>query len=127
MRQAGVPEGEIEELRRFVDDLNAEAGPIVVEGKRDARALRGIGVTARVVEFHRFGGPNCFADAAARSPKVIMLLDRDRSGRALTSRIIEKAGRRTTVDLSFGRRLARITRGRVRFVEQLSGYGDLMG
>jgi len=121
-----VPEDEIAGLRKFVSEINREAGLIVVEGKRDLEALRSIGVRNRIVRFHSFGGINSLADAVVSNPKVILLLDGDRKGRYLAAKTVKKIERRTRVDLSFKKRLVRITRGKVRFVEQLASYGPLL-
>lgn len=130
---------EIADLKRFVGDLNAGCGDssssssnssccaIAVEGRRDANALKSIGVTCRILEFHRYGGLDDFADSVACHDRIILLFDRDRKGRYLAARAAAKLQRRTRVDLSCGKRLARITNGRIRFIEQLISYERLQG
>ena len=118
-----VTEQEIHEIRNFVFQLNLMKGSIVVvEGKRDASALKKLGFSGQIIEFHKFGGIVNFADYVARYEKLIILFDRDRKGRYLTGKTIQLLQRRTKIDLSFKRKLAVITKGKVKFVEQLVCY-----
>ena len=118
-----VTEQEIHEIRNFVFQLNAmKSSIVVVEGKRDASALKKLGFSGQIIEFHKFGGIVNFTDYVARYEKLIILFDRDRKGRYLTGKTIQLLQRRTKIDLSFKRKLAIITKGKVRFVEQLVCY-----
>ncbi|MCE9617278.1 MAG: topoisomerase [Nitrosarchaeum sp.] len=118
-----VTEQEIHEIRNFVFQLNLMKGSVVVvEGKRDASALKKLGFSGQIIEFHKFGGIVNFADYVARYEKLIILFDRDRKGRYMTGKTIQLLQRRTKIDLSFKRKLAVITKGKVRFVEQLVCY-----
>ena len=78
------------------------------------------------MEFHHYNGVIKFADHAAKYDNLIMLLDGDRKGRYLTARLIENLSRRTKIDLSFKKRLVSITKGRVRFIEQMISYESLI-
>jgi 5S rRNA maturation endonuclease (ribonuclease M5) len=114
---------EIEEIRNFISTLNLQTNSVVVvEGKRDSAALKKIGYSGIVLEFHRFGGLVKFTDSVAQYQNVIMLLDGDRKGRYLTGKIIAQLQRRTRVDLSFKKKLVSITKGKIRFIEQLVCY-----
>jgi len=116
-------EKEIEELRKFVNNLNSEKySVIIVEGKRDSAALRKLGLSGKIIEFHSFSGLVKFADYIAKYKNVILLLDGDRKGRYLTKRIISLLEHRTKIDLSFKKRLISITKGKIRFIEQLVCY-----
>ena len=118
-----VTEQEIHEIRNFVFQLNLmKDSVVVVEGKRDTSALKKLGFSGQITEFHKFGGIINFADYVARYEKLIILFDRDRKGRYLTGKTIQLLQRRTKIDLSFKRKLAVITKGKVRFVEQLVCY-----
>ena len=118
-----VTEQEIHEIRNFVFQLNLMKGSVVVvEGKRDASALKKLGFSGQIIEFHKFGGIVNFADYVARYEKLIILFDRDRKGRYLTGKTIQLLQRRTKIDLSFKRKLTIITKGKIRFVEQLVCY-----
>ncbi len=122
-----ISEQEIEELRSFISTLNLQTNSVViVEGKRDSAALKKIGYSGVVLEFHKFGGLIKFADSVAKYESVIILLDRDRKGRYLTGKIISQLERRTKVDLSFKKKLVSITKGKIRFIEQLVCYESLV-
>lgn len=95
---------------------------VVVEGKRDVSALKNIGFSGKIIEFYKFGGDVNFADYVAKYEKIIILFDRDRKGRQLTGKVIRLLERRIKIDLTFKRKLAAITKGKVRFVEQLICY-----
>ena len=117
------PETEIAEIKKFMDLLNSEKDSVViVEGKRDAAALVKLGYSGKILEFHRFNGMVKFADSAAKYHKIILLLDGDRKGKYLTKKIIELLEHRTKIDLLFKKKLVSITKGKIRFIEQLVCY-----
>ena len=117
------PENEIAEIKKFIDLLNSEKDSVViVEGKRDSAALIKLGYSGKILEFHRFNGMVKFADSAAKYHKIILLLDGDRKGRYLTKKIIELLEHRTKIDLLFKKKLVSITKGKIRFIEQLVCY-----
>ena len=116
---------EIIEVRNFVRLLNLKKNSIVVvEGKKDENALKRLGFSGRVCQFHSFKGLTKFVDSMPRYRHLIVLLDSDRKGRYLTRRIISQLEHRMTIDLSFKRKLVAITKGKVRNVENLSSYVD---
>ncbi len=122
-----ISEREIHDIRNFILLLNSSINSVViVEGKHDSTALKNLGFSGKVLEFHKFGGINKFVDSVARYDNLIILFDRDRKGRYLTGKIIEKLQRRTKIDLSFKRKLVSITKGKIRFIEQLGCYESLM-
>lgn len=118
-----VTEQEILELKNFVSELNSiEKSAVIVEGKRDSKALRKLGFSGKVLEYHRFAGMIDFTDSVAKYDRLIILFDRDKKGRTLTGKTIQLLQRRTNVDLSFKRKLRMITKGKIMFVEQLVSY-----
>ena len=118
-----VSEQEILELKNFVSELNSkEKSVVIVEGKRDSNALKKLGFTGKVLEFHRFAGMVAFADSVAKYERLIILFDRDKKGRTLTGKTIQLLQRRTKVDLTFKRKLRMITKGKIMFIEQLVSY-----
>jgi len=120
-----VDDSEIAEVRNFIRLLNSKKNSIVVvEGKRDENALKRLGFSGRVCQFHSFKGLTKFVDSMPRYRHLIVLLDSDRKGRYLTRRIISQLEHRMTIDLSFKRKLVAITKGKVRNVENLSSYVD---
>ena len=117
------PETEIAEMKKFVNLLNSQKNcAVVVEGKRDSAALVKLGYSGKILEFHRFNGMIKFADSAAKYRKLILLLDGDRKGKYLTKKIIDLLEHRTKIDLLFKKKLVSITKGKIRFIEQLVCY-----
>ncbi len=118
-----VTEQEIIELKNFIFQLNSMKDSIVVvEGKRDSIALKKLGYSGKILEFHRFRGMINFTDSVAKYKNLIILFDRDKKGRSLTGRTIQLLQRRTKVDLSYKRKLREITKGKIMFIEQLVCY-----
>ena len=118
-----VEEQEITEIKNFVSHLNNMKGSIViVEGKRDAAALRKIGFSGKVLQFHKFRGMINFVDAVAKHKHLIILFDGDKKGRYFTGKAVHLLERRTNVDLTFKKKLTSITKGKIRFIEQLVCY-----
>lgn len=122
-----ITDKEILDLKNLVFLLNKKQDSvIIVEGKRDSDALKKIGVSGKVLEFHKFQGLMKFVDAVSQYKSLIILFDRDRKGRYLTARIIEQLERRTKIDLSFKRKLVSITKGKIRFIEELVLYESFL-
>jgi len=118
-----ITEQEVQDVRNFILLLNSQVDSVViVEGKRDSAALKKLGFSGKVLELHKFGGMIKFVDSVAKYQRLIILLDGDRKGRYLTGKIIEQLQHRTKVDLSFKRKLVSITKGKIRFIEQLACY-----
>jgi len=118
-----VTEQEITELKNFISELNSmKDSVVIVEGKRDSAALKKLGYSGKVLEFHRFGGMINFTDSVSKYKRLIILFDRDKKGRRLTGKTIQLLQRRTKVDLSFKRKLRIITKGKIMFIEQLVCY-----
>ncbi len=118
-----VTEQEIIELKNFIFELNSmKDSVVVVEGKRDSIALRKLGYSGKILEFHRFGGMIDFTDSVSKYKRLIILFDRDKKGRTLTGKTIQLLQRRTKIDLSFKKRLREITKGKIMFIEQLVCY-----
>ena len=118
-----VTEQEVQDVRNFISLLNYQVNSaVIVEGKHDSIALKKLGFSGTVLEFHKFGGMIKFADSVAKYDRLIILFDGDRKGKYLTGKIIGQLQRRTKVDLSFKRKLVEITKGKIRFIEQLVCY-----
>lgn len=114
---------EIKGIRNLIQQLNADKKSVViVEGKKDSKALKKLGYLGKILVFHHFNGLTNFTDYVANYENLVMLLDGDRKGRYLTARITEKLERRTSLDFSYKKKLISISKGRVRFIEQLSLY-----
>lgn len=122
-----VTENEICEIKEFINSLNSEKeSAVIVEGKRDSEALKKLGFTEKVLEFHRFGGLTKFADSVSDHKNLIILFDSDRKGKYLTRRVIEQLEHRTRIDLSYKKKLVQITSGKIRTIEELSKYEQFL-
>ncbi|MGB6463238.1 MAG: topoisomerase [Nitrosotalea sp.] len=118
-----LDESEISELQHFIKSLNSKKDcAVAVEGKRDEEALRKLGFSGRICQFHSFKGMIKFVDSMPKYKNLIILFDYDRKGAYLTKRIISHLEHRMTMDLSFRRKLTTITKGKVRHIEDLSLY-----
>ena len=122
--QSNIDDQTVERLRGFIDMLNRESengSLVVVEGRRDAEALARVGFTGNATVFHHFKGIADFLDSHdSERKKIILLLDMDRTGKYLTSRLIgQLQSHRHDVNLFYKKTLARITNGKVRHVEDL--------
>ena len=122
---------EIEEIalkvREFIESLNNEckAGAIViVEGRKDEIALREIGFKGEILVYNNFKGIINFVDHVSRKGrKVILLLDRDRKGRSLTSKILKKLDILCPHDsLYYKKKFVKITHGKIMCIENLSNF-----
>lgn len=119
-------ESEIAEVQNFITLLNSKKNSIVVvEGKRDEAALKKLGFSGKICQFHSFKGLARFVDSMPRYENLILLLDSDRKGRYLTRKIVSQLNHRMRVDLSFRRKMVMITKGKVRHVEDLVQYSEL--
>lgn len=112
-----------EEIRRILEDLAArnEDGPIVVEGARDVRALRALGIGGAIVTLHR-GVPvfRLCEDLAAHHREVVILTDWDLKGGRLAKALREGlAANGVKYDDALRARLAVLTRGTITEVEDL--------
>jgi 5S rRNA maturation endonuclease (ribonuclease M5) len=114
-------------IREFVESLNHEckAGAIVtVEGKKDEIALRILGLQGEILVYNNFKGITNFVDYVSRNGrKVILLLDRDKKGRTLTSKIFKKLNLLCPHDsLYYKKWFVKMTHGKIMCVENLSNY-----
>ena len=122
-----VSEQEIIDMKNFIFQLNSKKDDVVVvEGKRDHNALRKLGYSGKILEFHKFKGMINFTDYAAKYKNIIILFDRDKKGRRLTGKTIQLLQRRTNIDLSYKRKLRLITKGKIVFIEQLVCYESFL-
>ena len=117
----------IDGLHEFIDMLNEEAeygSVIVVEGKRDVEALNRIGFNGDLTILNHFKGITDFVDNHCHiRKKIILLLDMDRTGKHLTSKLISQLQHKgNNVNLFYKKALAKITNGKIRQVEELAAY-----
>jgi 5S rRNA maturation endonuclease (ribonuclease M5) len=122
----------LEKINEFIRTLNHESengSIVVVEGKRDSEALTKLGFIGEVTEYNRFKGILDFVDSHQMTDKkIILLLDMDRTGKYLTSRLVSLFQQRgSNVTLAYKRKLCEITNGRVRHIEDIVFYQNLLG
>ncbi|CAE6499159.1 putative Toprim domain protein (Modular protein) [Candidatus Nitrosotenuis uzonensis] len=122
-----VSHQEVTALLNLIHEINEEKDSVVVvEGKRDSYALKCIGFSCKILEFHRFGGLTKFSDSVSGHKNIILLFDSDRKGRYLTRRVIEQLERRAKINLYYKKRLNQITGGKIRTIEEISQYEDAL-
>jgi 5S rRNA maturation endonuclease (ribonuclease M5) len=119
----------VEFLSGFVkelNDLSLEGGAVLVEGKRDVLALRGLGYSG-----HLFSVSILTSSEAARQRlrdevrTMVILTDFDAEGRRLASRsvrFLEREGIRSS--LSQRRRLSQASRGVFLHIENLRRFAE---
>ena len=117
-----------EALVLYIKKLNNESkngSLVVVEGKRDVRALRSIGFIGKILMLCHNNNFDRFISEAGKYHKIILLLDLDSEGRSLTKKAaILLEGKKHVIDLYFRRNLSSITCGRVKQIEELSKYAE---
>ena len=117
-----------EALVLYIKKLNDESkngSLVVVEGKRDVRALRSMGFVGKILMLCHNNNFDRFISEAGKYHKIILLLDLDRKGRSLTKKAaILLEGKKHVIDLYFRRNLSSITCGRVKQIEELSKYAE---
>lgn len=121
----------LEKINEFIRTLNHEfenGSIVVVEGKRDSEALTKLGFIGEVTEYNRFKGVLDFVDShQMMDKKIILLLDMDRTGKYLTSRLVSLFQQRgNNVNLAYKKKLCEITNGKVRHIEDIGSYQNLL-
>lgn len=114
-------------VHEFVESLNLECKTgsiVIVEGKKDEIALKEVGFKGEVLVYNNFKGIINFVDYVSRKgSKVILLLDRDRKGRALTSKILKKLDILCPHDgLYYKKKFVKMTHGKIMCIENLSNF-----
>jgi 5S rRNA maturation endonuclease (ribonuclease M5) len=113
----------------FVRDLNqlSEDGwAVLVEGRRDERALRELGYAGRMATVSSFSrsGPRAFGGSA----RVVILTDLDREGGTLAARFVKKLSHEgLATSLSERRRLKAASKGVFLHVENLRRFSETAG
>ncbi len=103
----------IESLSRFIRKLNDEEDAlVVVEGVRDAKALRGSGFSGELFMLCHNSSVSKLEDESSEFKKTILLLDNDSEGRKLVERTRRLLSGRVKLDLFYQRALLPASRGR---------------
>ena len=128
MRNGRAAEETFDEFVELWQKLKAESEEegalVVVEGERDRRSLRRLGLGGPVVLMHRGESLSKTAHRlVGHGRRVIVLTDWDREGGLFARRLKEFLGsERVDLDLEYRRRFARILRGELVHVEGLFGW-----
>ena len=109
-KQRGLSEGALNELRNLINEMNESHVPIIVEGRKDVKALRKIGIEGKIIKLNSGKSIVNFCEDVARDyDEVILLLDWDRKGEELTEKtkkILQSYG--TKCILKYRKTIARI-------------------
>ncbi len=118
-----------EKIQRIIAALTEESEkgkPIIVEGKKDAQALRELGVNGKILTV-KTGGKS-FIEATAEIEKlgareVILLLDFDRRGKEGTERLQQNLERaKIKANTRFWRELQGLVGREIQCIESLTSY-----
>jgi len=109
---------------RLVSDAQHAGTVVVVEGERDRRSLRRLGLRGEILLVHRGRTISETAHQLAETSRhAILLTDWDTEGGHLAQRLKEFLGvGRNGADLEYRRRFARVLKGELVHVEGLYGW-----
>ena len=122
-------ERKLEEINKLLEELrqiSSEGALVIVEGKRDIKSLRSLGVKGEILPVKASG--KSFIDVLAgmerrRVAEVILLMDFDRRGREWTTRLAKHLeAMRAKPNLTFWRRLLSLAGRDVKDIESLARY-----
>ena len=115
----------IESLSEFMRKLNdEERALVVVEGLRDAKALREAGYDGELFMLCHKNNVLTLEETASSFKKIILLLDNDREGKKLSERTRRILGGRVRIDTFYQRELLPASKGKIRHVEELAPYAQ---
>jgi 5S rRNA maturation endonuclease (ribonuclease M5) len=125
-RRAEVWDDFLKLWRDFLATAKDDSTVIVVEGERDRRSLRRLGVSGPVILFHSGRGLSQLTRKLSKpGQRIVVLTDWDREGGHLAHRLTEMLTAEGILpDGDFRRRLARALRGEVAHVEGLAGWAQ---
>ena len=113
----------VRDLARDLNHLSESGWAVLIEGPRDARAMRKLGYTGRLTTIGEIGRRS--SDALAGVTSVVILTDLDREGALLASRYVRQLrnqGVRTS--LNERRRLKAASRGVFLHIENLGRFEE---
>jgi 5S rRNA maturation endonuclease (ribonuclease M5) len=115
----------IESLSEFMKKLNGEDDAlVVVEGVRDAKALRDSGFDGEIFMLCHNKNVAKLEEAASKFTKTILLLDNDSEGKKLSARTRKILGSRVRIDMRYQKELLPASKGKIRHIEELSPYAQ---
>lgn len=112
-----------QEILHTLDELREASHrlPVIVEGKKDRRALRGLGLRGKIIRLQNGSPVFELCEVIAREhSEVVILTDWDRRGGQLCRLLREGLGANDVrYNIDFRARLARLTRKEIKDVEGL--------
>jgi 5S rRNA maturation endonuclease (ribonuclease M5) len=115
----------IKNIDDFILSLNDEStrnSIVIVEGKKDVEALYYLGYIGKIKAYHHFRGTTNFIDRCAMNyNKLILLLDSDKKGNAITKKILSQLNGKI-IDLNYKKKLLKITGGRIKKIEEIKSF-----
>ena len=115
-------------LKNFITNLNREfdeSSLIVVEGKNDLAALQLLGFKGEAFMVSNGKRILDLADQIEFYKKIVLLFDYDNRGRELTHQSIKLLERSINVDRYYRKQLSKHSKGRIRYIEQLSIFRNV--
>src|SRR5512135_2193224 len=107
----------LREVIQYLHEVN-EGVPVIVEGKKDASALRSLGLIGNIITLHN--GKNLYDfcdDIAGRFERVVLLLDWDRKGEELNKSLSHNLKRHWEEFSSFRELLKMLCQKEIKDVE----------
>jgi 5S rRNA maturation endonuclease (ribonuclease M5) len=78
-----------ERIKKWIEDLNEEDCIVLVEGIKDVKALRSLGILCNIETINRGVSINTLIEQLkSKNKKVVILTDWDRTGNELTEKLI---------------------------------------
>lgn len=115
----------IESLSRFIRKLNHEEDAlVVVEGIRDAKALRDSGFDGEIFMLCHKQNVSKLENEATKYRKTILLLDNDTEGKKLSARTQKILRGRIKLDMYYQHELLPASKGKIRHVEEFAGFAE---
>ncbi len=115
----------IESHSHFIRKLNHEEDAlVVVEGIRDAKALRDSGFDGEIFMLCHKQNLSKLENEATKYRKTILLLDNDTEGKKLSARTRRILGGRIKLDMYYQHELLPASKGKIRHVEEFAGFAE---
>ncbi len=122
-RKPSLDPESLEELIATLVEASEEGAAIIVEGVRDERSLRDLGVEGPIIRAARRPALEIAEEAARDYKEVVVLTDWDRAGEELARRMeLHFQGTGARVDAETRERLKRMVRREIKDVESLSRF-----
>jgi len=117
----------LEELIASLLEASDRGAAIIVEGIRDRRSLRSLGVKGPVILASQRPALNLAEDAARKYDEIVVLTDWDDRGEEMARHLEQHLQwARTHADLEIRSRLKKLVRKEIKDVESLSIYVERM-